>query len=436
MQTVVSITPLKVEADSRAFKIATSIARFGYTSILVEGERSDIDKTRLPFRLVSMAATSNREKSHAPLQNDATYAAFARRGFQAWKIVAHLRRLLVHVPGPLKRVLRPFFRPFLFLFRYLYDSCLRALKCIPKGSLYYLHSPSLFPAAYILSKKYDAPLIYDAHDFYAGIKSPRENDSLNFEQRWKHTFYRNVESRLINYASAVVTVSNGVASLQRAAYNRTPTVIRNCHDYRLDHAPRTGIRRAIGLSPDKFLLVVVGNAKDGMAIREAIQALLDLPSYVHLAFLGNYYGQYWDSVCGLGLQSRVHLVPPVKPFEVVPFIRGADASLILYYSRSVNYHNCLPNGFFQSIAAELPLLYPGLPEIKKIARKYQMGIEINPQDSISIGAAVIELLNYPERLTKYKKKLAQTRQDLNWEREEEILRQLIRDTLFRGNVRS
>src|SRR4051812_46557557 len=51
MMVIVSITPTRVEADSRTFKQAASFARFGYTSIVVEGERSHLDKERLPFEL-------------------------------------------------------------------------------------------------------------------------------------------------------------------------------------------------------------------------------------------------------------------------------------------------------------------------------------------------------------------------------------------------
>ena len=37
--------------------------------------------------------------------------------------------------------------------------------------------------------------------------------------------------------------------------------------------------------------------------------------------------------------------------------------------------------FFQPIAAGLPVLYPELPEIRRIAEQYELGVPIDPQRS-------------------------------------------------------
>ena len=74
-----------------------------------------------------------------------------------------------------------------------------------------------------------------------------------------------------------------------------------------------------------------------MAIQEALDALLLLPDQVHLAFVGRNYDSSLEDIQGRDLADRVHVVPPVLPNEVVPFIRTADAALILYFPWSVNY---------------------------------------------------------------------------------------------------
>src|SRR5438046_388955 len=55
MKTIVSISPTRVEADSRTFKQAASISRFGFNSIVVEGQRSSLEKSKLPFELYTLA---------------------------------------------------------------------------------------------------------------------------------------------------------------------------------------------------------------------------------------------------------------------------------------------------------------------------------------------------------------------------------------------
>jgi glycosyltransferase involved in cell wall biosynthesis len=109
----------------------------------------------------------------------------------------------------------------------------------------------------------------------------------------------------------------------------------------------------------------------------------------------------------------------------VPFIRAANAALILYYPMSENYKNCLPNGFFQSLAAGLPLLYPELPEIKKISESYELGLAINPRSTDSIRKAVDTLMENNELYLKFKENLRRAGKELSWENEEEKLEKLI-----------
>ena len=176
--------------------------------------------------------------------------------------------------------------------------------------------------------------------------------------------------------------------------------------------------------------MVVGQAKPGQAVQEMLEAMAQLPMEVHLALLGRRYDQYQERIQHLKLEGRVHLVPPVKPSQVVPFIEDADASPILYYPRSVNYLHALPNGFFQPIAAGLPLLYPtNLPEIKKIAEQYNLGLPIDPRSPKSICTAVKALLQDPKRSSEFKQNARRASQVLNWEQEERILGDVIHQTL-------
>jgi hypothetical protein len=190
MRTIVSVTPTSLEADSRSFKIAATFARFGYGSILVEGQISHLDRTALPFELRSIQLPLLLRKIATERGRDLG-SQHETAGFEkAW------RTLNDSTPALL----------FLFLFWYLLRYVVVPLKHIPKASLYYLHQYTLYPAISILSKRYKAPIIYDAHDFYPGILSCKETAARNFGHRWVMAFCRYLESRLIRNASAVVTV--------------------------------------------------------------------------------------------------------------------------------------------------------------------------------------------------------------------------------------
>ena len=414
-RTIVSLTPTRIQADSRSFKIAASIARFGYRSIVVEGDKSCIDKARLPFELRSIGKLSLTYDS--PQTENTATGPNRSLGCAIRKVWNFL----------LERV--PMFAILPFLLRFVQRSLVLPLRCTPRASLYYLHGINFFPAVSFLCMRHRAPFIYDAHDFYSGMHSATELSRLSFARRWIVAFYRYLESRIVKKASAVVTVSEGVAELEHKTFGCKPIIVRNCHDPRLDQEPSADLRQVLGLSSDQFILVAVGNAKGGAAIQEALDAMKKLPARVHLVFLGRFFEPHMGGISSRHLEERVHIVPPVKPFEVVPFIRSADASIILYYPRSVDYRNSLPNRFFQPLAAELPLLYPDLPEIRRIAEKYSAGIPIDPQDPRSISNAVMKLLNNPNLVARCKKNLRLAKDELSWEREEVTLRHLISTAL-------
>jgi glycosyltransferase involved in cell wall biosynthesis len=432
MTVIVSITPVKIEADSRTFKQAFSFARFGYVSIVIEGEHSNLDRKNLPFELRTIEvkeSLSRRIIKRLRGRDSATSGGqgVAKATLPAPDEVRAAEKVLCGRLTAFLSRLKDTLKFLRFLRGYFYHDLVLPLKHIPRADLYYLHSPARFPAVYLLSKRYGVPFIYDAHDFYT--RMVELNERASFESRLHYRFRRKVESLCVRRAAAVVTVSEGIAALQREAYGCESVVMRNVQDARLDQQPRASIRKALGLRPEDFLLVTVGQAKPGQALSEAFAAMRLLPERVHLAFLGKNYEPYLEEIRRTGLESRVHFVPPVLPYEVVPFIRDADAGLILYYPFSVNYVSCLPNGFFQTIAAELPLLYPELAEIKKIAARYEIGLPIDPQSPASIADAVTRLMENGFDMTRYKQNLFTASRELSWEKEEAILLDLISRTL-------
>lgn len=421
LKTIVSVTPLAVLKDSRTFKIATSLSRFGYNSMVIEGKKSPSIKRALTFQLRSIIKKHEEKNLPFLFQEKLVMNKMGTRRFRT--IRAIVRKCIDTLPNRIKTPL--YFGYFLCL--YFYNNCLLPFKSIPKASLYYLHSPYQFPAIYLLCWWYRIPFIYDAHDFYLKIEEDSHLSPL--EKNWIFPFYEKIESYCMKKAAIIITVSHGISKLQLEYFGCKPIILRNCEDTRLIQEPNQSLKEYLGLNSTIFLLVTIGQAKKGQAIQEALKAMIELPEYVHLAFLGNNYELYINELESSDLAKRVHFVPPVYPDEVVPFIRSADASLILYYARSANYKHCLPNGLFQSIAAELPLLYPELPDISNIAKPLGLGIPINPKSPETIILAVKKMLKNPEEISKFKYNLKEAKQTLNWEQEEVILKEIITNVI-------
>ena len=401
----VSLTPVSLDADSRAFRIATSLADAGFRSIVVEARASaqrfwdDRIEVRSPSAQPSVASGGR---------------ASLTRG-----AVAALRSGALGASGELALY---------FGFR-LYDwrKHLRGLRALVSAAdLYYLHSFELYRSLAEQAARLGAPVVYDAHDFYRGIE-PAER-LRSFDRNRLRPYLDRLEDRLVARADAVVTVSDGVAALMEGRLGRRPAVIRNCHDARFDRRPARDLRQVLRLAPRDRLAVVAGNAKAGMAIDTAADAFALLADGFHLAFVGRGYETAAARLRSHPAAGRLHFIGGLAPNEIVPFIAGADLGLVLYEPCSDNYRAALPNGFFQVVAAGLPGVRGVLPEIEAAIAGRAVGIPLPTLDAPSLAAAVADCA---ARAAALRPAVAALAQELSWEAESARLFRLVEHLLAR-----
>jgi glycosyltransferase involved in cell wall biosynthesis len=404
---IVSLTPNRVERDTRTFKEAASFARHGIDSVVVEAVRSDVAPERLLFRLHGTEPPPNAALAAPPSGDAAPVRA-------AWR----------RIPGPLRAAVERVLRVPLTIGPYLLAEW-RAAAAMPPADLYWLHGYHQFPQAWLAARRHQAPLVYDAHDFYPEFLEGGEGTAL--ERRLMRGFYLAIERACVRAAAEVLTVSDGVADLIAGRNGRRPLLVRNAAELRGLPEDGPDVRSATGVTAGDFLVVMPGNHKAGMrAIGEAVEAFAALPQRAHLAFVGDGYGDVAAQAARLGIGARVHVLPAVAAAEVPAFIRSADAVAVLYVPTMKAIEFALPNGFFSAIAAGLPLLWPvRLPEIKHLAELHGLGVAIEPEDPASIAAGVCKLLEHPERVEALRANVRRAREQLNWEAEERTLLALV-----------
>jgi glycosyltransferase involved in cell wall biosynthesis len=408
----VSLTPLALDADSRAFRIASSLADAGFRSVVIEGRPSasrfwgsNIEVHGLG-RAEPAAAGADRGIRPRQCAVDALRSGRLGRvgelalygGFRAWDWRRHRRGL-----G----------------------------RRLPPAAIYYLHSFEHYRAVAPVAARLGAAVIYDAHDFYRGIEAPERQPS--FDRRFLRPFLNRIEDRLVAEADAVVTVSDGVADLMGRSLGRRPVVIRNCHDERLDRPITPDLRTALRLSGQERLIVVVGNCKPGMAIALAADAMALLPPQFHLAFVGRGYAIPAQRLRHHPAAARVHFGHHAEPNTLVPFIRSGDLGLVIYEPCSDNYRNALPNGFFQTVAAGLPLVRLPLPEIEAAIAGRAIGLRVEHAGAADLAHAIRQCADHPEAFRRNTAALAQT---LRWEDESSRLRQLVETVIKRPATRA
>ncbi len=393
---VVVVTPVSLDADSRTRKQVMSLLRWGaQVTVLAAGQvvpDNNLVANRGTRASTVVVPAKSRPKwiadAWAWVRQTKTPAIFLLPVFGAW---------LVHFS----------WRTFVGAYR----------KIPRRADLYILHEFGHFPA--VARAAGDRPIIYDAHDFYTAIEPEEQTGS--FDRHLLTPFNKRLERRCVARADAVLTVSPGLARLYSDAYGKTPVVVRNCHDDRLDASGVTGLRARLRLSAEKFVIVIVGNWKAGQEFDPLLRILGSGHENVHLALVGSGYHRLEPAINSLKLKGRVHRLGRMPPAEIVPLLTGANVAAVVYYARSENYRRALPNGFFQSVAAGLPVLYPNLPEIRAIAEQGDFGLMVDWSNEADIAAAIETISEQTRRFDQLRANAEKAALALSWEKEERVL---------------
>ena len=178
--TVVSVTPLALDADSRTLKEAVSLSRTGMRSIVVELKGSTESWADVPIEVISLWPPAGPAvRSHAAEEA---------------------------LPRPLWGALRPLVNAVAPLAS-LASVNRKTAMALPAGDLYWVHSAVQLPAVAAVARYRCVPFVYDAHDFYSDSKN---NEGLRWADRWRMWVFEQVERLFVRFAAKRVTVGMGI----------------------------------------------------------------------------------------------------------------------------------------------------------------------------------------------------------------------------------
>jgi glycosyltransferase involved in cell wall biosynthesis len=394
MRRVVSLTPASLDRDSRTLKQATTVARLGYASTVVEAQRSAREVPAAPFDVVTLRSVGDAlADAGGGIDGEGDGAAVAGRGW-----VERIAALLGRVAGPLY-----------FLASWAAFNVATARR-LPAADLYYLHGYEQALAVWLRR----APYVYDAHDLYVAL--PHDGRALSRQERAVHWVRERIERRCIRKAAARVTTSEAMARAYRERFGASFDVVRNAQDARLARPSARDVRSAAGVGDDAFLLVMVAQRKPGTIVPSS------LPEGVHLAFVGDGY-----EADAAAAPERVHFVGSAPPDEIASFLRSADAAALLYVPVTANSPTQLVNGLFHAVAAGLPLLVPDrMDAIRSLCERHGLGVVVDPEDPASLAAGIAELRG---RLDELRAAVRAAAPELSWEHEERELARILERAL-------
>jgi glycosyltransferase involved in cell wall biosynthesis len=240
-------------------------------------------------------------------------------------------------------------------------------------------------------------LVWDVHEFLPGMRSWSEHPG------WKPAQIAH-ENEYARYADAVVTVSSTLSELLAARHGLTdpPTVVLNTPDLDGAHDGEAvpDLRERCGIGPDVPLLVYSGASAERRGLGTMVESLPELPG-VHAAFVTSrgrspYMRGLYARAVELGVAERVHFVPYVPHWQIVPHLAGADIGVIPIH-HYLNHEIALITKFFEYSHARLPIVVSDVETMSAMVRATGQGEVFRAEDTADFAEAVRRVLADPER---------------------------------------
>lgn len=268
---------------------------------------------------------------------------------------------------------------------------------------------------YLISQLKRIPLIYDSHEYFTEV--PELVNRKSVQKTWK-----NIERRIFPKLKDVITVNESIASLYEKEYGIKPVVVRNISPFR--EVVKKIDRIAFGLPEDKSILILQGS---GINIHRGAEEMVEAMNFVDNAILlivggGDVIETLKMMTDKLNLNKKVFFLPKQPYDQLFNLTCISDIGLTLDKDTNINYRFSLPNKLFDYIQARVPVLASPLPELKKIITAYEIGDFIPSHDPAKIAKKVNEILANQELMAKWKKNINFAASQLNWENEEQQLK--------------
>jgi glycosyltransferase involved in cell wall biosynthesis len=297
-----------------------------------------------------------------------------------------------------------------------------AARSAPPADVFHGHDLSALPAAIAAARRHGGRVVYDSHEIFL--------DSGAYASRpaWIRRRLARREAAMLRQCVALVAVNDAVIEELGRRYELPDVTIavHNCPP-RWDPpaTPDGRLRHAVGVEADVPLALYHGSFGPERGFEQLAAAVLE-PGLerIHVAFLG--YGSGRPRLEALAREprfgGRIHVVDPVSPDELLPWVSGADVDVMALQPTTLNHRLSTPNKLFEAIAAGVPVVVSDFAPMRAIVvddPDGPLGEVCDPTRPASIGAAILRVVAAPPaaRVALRERCLSAARARWNWETE-------------------
>jgi len=260
-------------------------------------------------------------------------------------------------------------------------------------------------------------LIYDAHEYFAGLGTFHNRPFTKAIWLW-------FEQRAISKLNTLITVSEPIADLYRKRYPalKTVQVIRNVPSY---HRAVKPVEQEYQFNYSNPVILFHGYFMPHRGLENLLKAIA-LVDNITLLLVGEgvIESSLHKLVDELKLRKRVLFRPFIPGNLIIDFASQADIGATLLEPVSENHKFALPNKFFEYIMSGLPVLASNIPTMQDYVPRFNVGLTVNPENPREIADGIKEMLTHPGQLKKWKQSCLKASEHLCWEEESRKLFQI------------
>jgi len=269
-------------------------------------------------------------------------------------------------------------------------------------------------SAFLVSRLRKVPLLYDSHEYFTEL--PELVDRKHIRAVWEK-----IERLILPNVKFAMTVCSSIAEEYKRKYGISFEVVRNMPVSAVPVISDTWKERF----PGKRIVLYQGAVNKGRGLEMVIKSMpfLDDVQFI-IAGSGDIDREIDKLIKETKTSDRVLMTGRLRPEELFQLTCQADLGLSVEEDLGLNYRFALPNKLFDYIRANVPVLCSDLPEMAAIVKGYDIGMVSGEREPAVFAIKVMQALEDPDQIYRWKENLKRAAAELNWENESLTLRKL------------